>query len=123
MSEGNDKILKILLDFVDKLEVACVEFKKSISELKGLEKPKISEKTFSVLKWQAEKGAVLGEYETAYKNQNILDNWQHAFNILKRANAVIGNPFHEEGYEYRYWIYPEKYGDRIFRKKLSEAKG
>ncbi|MEM2514558.1 MAG: hypothetical protein QXU81_09655 [Candidatus Bathyarchaeia archaeon] len=84
--------------------------------------PRISEETFACLKWQPEKGARLGDYECAYKNQNILENWQHAYNILKANNSVIGNPFHEEGYQYRYWIYPEKHPDRIFRKKLEEAK-
>jgi hypothetical protein len=79
----------------------------------------LSEETFNVLKWQSEKGARIGDFEVAYKSQNALDNWQHAYNILKVNNAVIGNPFHEDGYVYRYWIY-EKYDDRIFRKKLSE---
>jgi hypothetical protein len=30
----------------------------------------------------------------------------------------------EKGYVYAYWVFPEKYTDRIFRKKLKEeAKG
>jgi len=122
VSEENDRILEILLNFIDKIEIACFDVKKSIAELKGVAKPIIPEETFTVLKWQSEKGPILGDYEVAYKNQNALENWQHAYNILKENNSVISNPFHLEGYQYRYWIYPEKYDDRIFRKKLSEVK-
>lgn len=109
-----------LLDYLNCQEEAVRRLKEQIGRLVGVAKPSIPEKTFDVLKWQAEKGAVLGDYETSYKNQNVLENWQHAFNILKANNSVISNPFHLEGYQYRYWIYPEKYDDRIFRKKLSK---
>ena len=115
--------LEDLVDFVDGVEACCVKLRRQIEKLLGSEvKPKILEETFTVLKWQSEKGSRLGDYEVAYKSQNVLDNWVHAFNILKANNSVIGNPFYEEGYQYRYWIFPEKYGDRIFRKKLGEVK-
>jgi hypothetical protein len=112
-----------IVDFCNGLEALAVKLRVQIEKLFGEVKAKarIPEETFTVLKWQGEKGSRLGEYEVAYKNQNVLESWQHAFNVLKQSNAVIGNPFHLEGYEYRYWIYPEKYGDRIFRKKLGEA--
>ncbi|MCS7114914.1 MAG: hypothetical protein RMJ15_06805 [Nitrososphaerota archaeon] len=124
----SDEDLRIFLedfcDFVSGVEACCVKLRKQIGKLLGSEvKAKLSEETFLILKWQSEKGSRLGDYEVAYKSQNVLENWQHCFNILKQNNAVIGNPFHEEGYRFRYWIYPEKYGDRIFRKKLSEVKG
>jgi hypothetical protein len=114
------------VDFLEGLEASIVKMKMQIAKLVGSEakpKAKISEETFSILKWDNEKGERLGDFQAAYKNKNVLENWQHAFNILKQANAVIGNPFHMEGYQYRYWIYPEKYEDRIFRKKLNEVKG
>ncbi|MEM4713864.1 MAG: hypothetical protein QXQ61_04865 [Candidatus Bathyarchaeia archaeon] len=110
--------IKDFMDYLNSQEEAVKRLKEQIAKLVGV-KPSIPEVTFNVLKWQAEKGAVLGDYEVAYKNQNVLENWQHAYNILKASNSVIGNPFHLEGYAYRYWIYPEKYEDRIFRKKLS----
>ena len=124
MSGEDFKIfLEDFVDFLNSLESSIVEMKKQIARLLGIaEKLTIPEETFTNLKWQNEKGAVLGDYEVAYKNQNVLDSWQHAYNVLKANNSVISNPFHMEGYQYRYWIYPEKYGDRIFRKKLEERK-
>jgi len=120
MSDEDFKIfIGDLLDYLNSQEEAIKRFKEQIAKLIGV-RPSIPELTFNVLKWQAEKGAVLGDYEVSYRNQNILENWLHAFNILKANNSVISNPFHLEGYQYRYWIYPEKYDDRIFRKKLSK---
>jgi len=83
----------------------------------------IPEGRFSVLKWEDEKGSRLGDYQVAYQSHNLPDNWNHAYNILKANNSLIAFPLKEEGYEFRYWIYPQKYSDRIFRKKLGEAKG
>ncbi|MCS7123933.1 MAG: hypothetical protein NZ932_00735 [Candidatus Bathyarchaeota archaeon] len=125
MSDEDLKVfLEDLVDYLNCQEAGIVKLKRQIEKLLGFEvKAKISEETFLILKWQSEKGSRLGDYEVAYKNQNVFENWQHCFNILKQNNAVIGNPFHEEGYRFRYWIYPEKYGDRIFRKKLNEVKG
>lgn len=60
----------------------------------------------------------LGGFQVAYKNMNLLGKWLHCYNILKVNSSVISNPFSEEAYVYRYWIYPEKYEDRIFRKKI-----
>ena len=126
MSSEDLKIfLEDFCDFLNGLEASCVKLRKQIEKLVGSEvksKAKISEETFNILKWDNEKGERLGDFQTAYKNKNVLESWQHAYNILKQANAVIGNRFHEQGYEYAYWIYPEKYEDRIFRKKLNEAK-
>ena len=120
MSDEDFKIfIGDLLDYLNSQEEAIKRFKEQIAKLIGV-RPSIPELTFNVLKWQAEKGAVLGDYEVAYRNQNILENWLHAFNILKANNSVISRPFYLEGYRYRYWIYPEKYDDRIFRKKLSK---
>ena len=85
-------------------------------------KPTVPEDTFSVLSYQDEKGASLGDFQTAYLNMNIPNNFNHAFNVLRSNNAVIGNPFHPAGYGFRYWIFPDKYTDRIFRKKLEEEK-
>jgi hypothetical protein len=117
-----------IVDFLNGVEASCVKLRKQIEELIGPmeSKPKalLTEETFTILKWQDEKGVRLGDYQVAYKTQNLPDKWQHCFNILKANNSVIANSFHMEGYVYRYWIYPIKYEDRIFRKKLigSEAK-
>jgi hypothetical protein len=126
----NEDLAIFLEDFLDMLngfEASIVKMKQQIAKLVGIEekpKPLIPEAlTFSeALKWVDEKGSRLGDYQVAYKSQNPFDRWQHAYNILKQNNATIANPFHMEGYQYRYWIYPEKYDDRIFRKKLNEVK-
>jgi hypothetical protein len=121
-SEDLKIFVEDFVDFLDSLEASIVKLRRQIEKLFGV-KPKIPEETFSILKWDDEKGERLGDFQAAYKNKNVLESWQYAYNILKQANAVIGNPFHFEGYQYRYWIFPEKYEDRIFRKKLGEAKG
>ena len=92
-------------------------------EQKAEVKARIPEERFTVLRWQDEKGSKLGSFQAAYKSHNLPEKWSHAFNVLKANNSLIASPLHEEGYEFRYWIYPQKYEDRIFRKKLSEAKG
>lgn len=132
MTAVEDEDFKVWLgdftDFLNELEEVADKtlrgvrkLKVQISKLVGVEeKPKLSEETFNVLKWQSEKGSRLGVYEIAYRSQNVLENWQHCFNILKANNATIANSFHEESYQFRYWIYPEKYDDRIFRKKLNK---
>jgi len=124
----NDDFQIFLEDFCDMLnglEAGIVKMKQQIAKLVGVEeKPKVllPEETFNILKWSDEKGSRLGDYQVAYKAQNLPDKWQHCFNILKTNNSLIANSFHEEGYVYRYWIFPEKYEDRIFRKKLAESK-
>jgi hypothetical protein len=120
----SEKIAEALTDFCNALESLAVNLRRQIQAITKIEvKVKISEERFNVLKWQDEKGERLGDFQAAYRSHNLPENWDHAWNILKRNNSLIANPFHEEGYEFRYWIYPEKYKDRIFRKKLSEAKG
>ena len=96
--------------------------KKKNEKPQGSARVKISEDRFNVLKWEEETGAKLGDFQVAYAKHNLPDNWNHCFNILKANNSLIATPFKEEDYKFRYWIYPEKYNDKIFRKKLGEAK-
>jgi hypothetical protein len=77
----------------------------------------LSEQIFNILKWEASKGSRLGEFEAASKASNLPDKWNHAFNILKANNATIKIHFGPEGYAHYYWLYLDKYDDRIFRKK------
>jgi len=123
MSEDFKIFVEDFMDFLNGLEASIVKMRKQIEKLLGSEvKTTLPEDTFNILKWDNEKGERLGDFQAAYKNKNVLENWQHCFNILKQNNSVIGSPFHLEGYQYRYWIYPERYEDRIFRKKLNEDK-
>ena len=86
------------------------------SEL-GLEKEptSVQELTFATLKWDAQKGSKLGDFDAAYKASNIEDKWQHAFNILRCSNATIKERYNGAGYSYSYWIYGR---DKIYRQKL-----
>jgi hypothetical protein len=106
--------------YCEALQAASTKLKTQIEKLVGpkAKAPSIPESTFSALEWSSEKGATLGDYQVAYENHNLPDKWNHAYNILKANSSLIANPFHAEGYSFRYWIFPEKAADRIFRKKL-----
>ena len=97
---------------------AANEFLKSMapSEL-GLENEPtaVQELTFATLKWDAQTGSKLGDFEVAYKTSNIEDKWQHAFNILRSSNATIKERYNGTGYSYSYWVYGQ---DKIYRQKL-----
>ncbi len=83
----------------------------------GLEKEvtAANETTFTILKWDAQKGFQLGDFDVAYKKSNLQDKWQPAFNILRNSNATIKERYHGTGYNYSYWIYGE---DKIYRQRL-----
>ena len=117
------EVAESLTDFSNAVEAACVNLRR---QLQGLAKTEaeavLLEDTFNILKWQDEKGVRLGDFQVAYKKMNLPDKWLHCYNILKANSSLISNPFKEEGYVFRYWIYPGKYEDRIFRKKLGEVR-
>lgn len=75
----------------------------------------VQEITFGTLRFEAQQGAKLGEYEIAYKASNLEDKWRPAYNILRNSNATIKDRYHGEGYQYSYWLYGE---DKIYRQKL-----
>jgi hypothetical protein len=75
----------------------------------------VKEETFAILKFEPQTGAKIGEYEVAYKANNLEDKWTHAHNVLRNSNATIQNRYHGEGYEFAYWLYGE---GKIYRQKL-----
>ncbi len=75
----------------------------------------VLELNFTSLKFEAQQGAKLGEYEIASKQNNLIDKWQSAYNILSNCNATIQDRYHGEGYQYSYWLYGE---GKIYRQKL-----
>jgi len=75
----------------------------------------VNEITFATLKWDAQKGSKLGDFDVAYKASNIEGKWQHAFNILRSSNATIKERYYGAGYSYSYWVYGQ---DKIYRQKL-----
>ena len=109
-------LLPVLKDFVG-VRADCSKPKENPEP-----KPTIPEDTFTGLKYEDGKGAKIGDFQTAFLNGNMPDKFNHAFNVLKSNNAVIRSPFHMEGYSFRYWLFPDKYVDRIFRKKLEGEK-
>ena len=75
----------------------------------------VKEPTFGTLKFELLQGAKLGDYEIAYKANNLEDKWRSAYNILRSSNATIKDRYHGEGYQFSYWLYGE---DKIYRQKL-----
>jgi hypothetical protein len=115
-----ERVLEILADVGSGLEAIGFQLKRNAAEIaepsaaKEAKPAAVSETTFSILLFEAQKGEKLGDFETASLKNNIPDKWNQAFNILRQSNATINSRYHGEGYICSYWIY----GDRIFRQKL-----
>lgn len=75
----------------------------------------VQEATFKTLKFEAQKGVKLGEYELAHKQANLEDKWQPAHNILNNNNATIKDRYHGQDYQYSYWLFGT---DKIYRQKI-----
>lgn len=75
----------------------------------------VQEINFSTLKFETQQGAKLGEYDIAYKANNLEDKWRPAYTILRNSNATIKDRYHGETYAYSYWLFGE---DKIYRQKL-----
>jgi len=111
--------LEVLVDFANALEAAVVNMKHRIIELTAVkEAVAVKEETFHTLKFEKQQGAKIGEYEVAYKRQNIPAKFQQAFNILSKSNATISSRYHGEGYVYSYWLYGEA---KIYKQRLKRA--
>jgi hypothetical protein len=105
-----------LIDFCNGLEALAVNLRRQLqAQSKTESKAKVLEENFSCLTFEKKSGGKLGEYEVAYKSHNLPDKWVHALGILRQNNAVIEARFHEEGYEFSYWLFRE---DMIYRKNL-----
>lgn len=120
--EAEEKVIETVLNFANAMEAAAVDVKHRIAELVGVkEAVVVQEETFNILKYEAQKGTRLGEFEVASKANNLSDKWTHAYGVLKQNNATISNRYHGLDYTYSYWLYKE---DQIYRQKLkgSEAK-
>jgi hypothetical protein len=119
MNEREERILKILANFANNVEIAAINMKQEIAEAIGVkETTAVKEETFSILKYEKQQGNRLGEFEVAYKAHNIPDRWSHAYGILRQNNATITNRYHGPDYAFSYWLY----GDgKIYRQKLKRA--
>jgi len=103
-----------LRDAACMIQDACEEYLEKLSPETKQEQA-VREETFTCLKFEPQQGAKIGEYEVAYKANNIEDKWTHAFNVLKQNNSTINSRYHGEGYAYSYWLYGE---NKIYRQKL-----
>jgi len=111
-----------LFSLLDAVDGGIAAFKQQFAAKKGVsaEPPKpvaVREETFACLKFEPQKGVRIGEYEVAYRENNLPEHWNHAYNILRQANATIKNRYHGEGYQHSYWLYGE---GRIYRQRLSQ---
>jgi hypothetical protein len=115
----SEELTEIFTDFLNAVEAAAVNAKRQIAELKGIaaHTAAVSEETFHTLKFEAQKGAKIGDYEVAYKPNNIEEKFQHAHNVLKNSNATIANRYYGEGYQFSYWLYGQ---GKIYRQKLQK---
>jgi hypothetical protein len=114
-----DKQTELALNLRDAIKIitdsanAYIEF--TVAQEKKSQAEAVSELTFTMLHFEAQQGAKLGEYEVACKASNAADKWSTANNILKTSNATIKDRYHGEAYQYSYWLYVE---DKIYRQKL-----
>jgi hypothetical protein len=114
-----DKQTELALNLRDAIKIitdsanAYIEF--TAAPEKKSQAKAVSELTFTMLHFESQQGAKLGEYEVACKASNIADKWSSAYNILRSSNATIKDRFHDEGYQHSYWLYVE---DKIYRQKL-----
>ena len=75
----------------------------------------VQELNFTTLRFEAQQGSKLGDFEVAYKQNNLPDKWSSAYNILRNSNATIKERYHGEGYQFSYWLYGE---EKIYRQKI-----
>lgn len=109
--------------FCEAMENAVQVLKQALAKIpKEQAQAGLSEEAFNLLKWESQKGERLGNFEVAFRASNLPDKWNHAFNILRANNATIKNHFAHEGFAYHYWLYLDKYQDRIFRKRKEPPK-
>jgi hypothetical protein len=78
-------------------------------------KTEIKEIPFTELNFEPEEGPKIGVFEAAYKANNPQDKWTYAYGILMKSKATIKDRYHNEGYQYSYWLYE---GNKIYRQKL-----
>jgi hypothetical protein len=113
------------VEFIVKLRDSALMLAEAADEfLKAMAPPELGletqptaviETTFVILKWEAQKGSQLGDFDVAYKANNIQDKWQHPYSILRASNATIQDRYHGKDYTYSYWIYGQ---DKIYRQKI-----
>jgi len=78
-------------------------------------KEHVEESLFSELKFEAQTGSKLGNFEVAYKSSNDAGKWTQSYNILSEAKATIKDRYHGKNYAFSYWLFGE---EKIYRQQL-----
>jgi hypothetical protein len=119
MSSKQVEFLVKLRDAFSMAAEATNEYLESLapSEVRDEKKPlaAVQEITFNILKFEVQQGAKIGEYEVAYKANNIAEKWTQAYDVLRSSNATIKDRYYGEGYAYSYWTYGV---GKIYRQRL-----
>jgi len=97
---------------------AANEYLERLTPTETTQATAVKEETFTILKFEKQQGAKIGEFELAYKENNLADKWTQAHNILRQNNATINNRYYGEDYVYNYWLYDK---DKIYRQKLKQT--
>jgi len=118
LDEKTQKLGELLAQIRNSFQ-SCAEAIDSFLNYLGaaMEPAFVKEEAFTILKFEAQKGERLGEFEVAAKTNNLPDKWSHAYGVLRQNNATIKSRYRGKDYAYSYWIYGE---DRIFRQKLKQ---
>ena len=112
----NEKLEADLLNLVSAIESACFDFKQRIiqkHDISDQEALAVSENNFN-LNFTEVTSPKLGIFEIAEEKDNSTEKWTRAHNILKQNNATISTRYHENNYNFSYWLY----NDKIYRQKL-----
>jgi len=113
MDEKTDIALEAFTEFLNAAEAGIMSARRIIAEAKGV---RVKEETFTILRFEKQTGNEIGEFEVAYKKNNIPEKLQRAFNILEKNNATISKRYCGQGYGFSYWLYGK---DKIYRQKLT----
>jgi hypothetical protein len=116
---SNDSLaLDVLVEFLNAVEAGVTAAKQQLKEKKGIKPAEhvavVQEETFSTLAFEPHKSAKLGDYEVAFKANNIPEKWVHAYAVLRQNNATISSRYRGPNYAHSYWIYG---ADKIYRQK------
>jgi len=94
------------VDFLVKLRDACQmitdaanEYLERLAPSETKQPVAVMEETFNILMFEKQQGAKIGEFEVAYKANNLPDKWASAWNVLRQNNATINSRYHGEGYQ------------------------
>lgn len=112
---SNVDFLVKLRDAAQMMADAADEYLEKLAPADTKQATAIKEETFTILNFEKQQGAKIGEYEVAYRPNNLADKWIQAYHILRQSNATINNRYTGTDYIYNYWLYGE---DKIYRQKL-----